>query len=427
MFTRSSALKRSITRLLRSMNSCSMSLFGPGVARVVLVRQPALGEVDRDAHGAGVEALRGCPSRPRRTGRRGTGRASSPAISLLERVEQHQHRRRDHGLLDRVRRDRAVLLDELRRERLVAERAAGQPRQLAVVAVVEDREELAVAGEVVGQAGAGQRVRDRVGREARLALLAVGDDRLADLLQPPDRVLGRGVLLRLQLGPARSSPGRRPRRPPAASSAAAANRPARWEWPCALLPRGGETDLSLSRTVQLSAGARRAAARPAPARAPAACTSPSAAATIEPFMRMCHWRANASGSATPASRRQPGQELADVRSGAGRSPRAPGPRGRSSSSITLMNEQPSKSARANHSPKTSKIASSRAARRRPPGARPRPAASRASSAPRARPRNATISSSLEAKLRYSVIFAAPASAMMRSTPTARVPWRLNSS
>ena len=76
---------------------------------------------------------------------------------------------------------RLVLLDELRREGLVAERPAGQARELAVVAVVEDREELAVAGEVVGEAGAGERVGDRVGGEARLALLAVGDDRLARL------------------------------------------------------------------------------------------------------------------------------------------------------------------------------------------------------------------------------------------------------
>ena len=94
-----------------------------------------------------------------------------------------------------LRRDRPVLLDELRGERLVAERAAGQPRQLAVMAVVEDGEELAVAGEVVGQAGARERVGDRVGGEARLALLAVGDDRLAGRLQALDRVLGGRVLL----------------------------------------------------------------------------------------------------------------------------------------------------------------------------------------------------------------------------------------
>ena len=88
---------------------------------------------------------------------------------------------------------------ELRRVRLVAERAAGQPRELAMVAVVEDREELPVAGEVVREAGARERVGDRVGREARLALLAVGDDRLTGLLEALDRVLGRRVLLGLEL------------------------------------------------------------------------------------------------------------------------------------------------------------------------------------------------------------------------------------
>ena len=68
-----------------------------------------------------------------------------------------------------------------------------------MVSVVEDREELAIAGEVVGQTRAGQRVGDRVGREARLALLAVGDDRLADALKALDRVGGRLVLLRLEV------------------------------------------------------------------------------------------------------------------------------------------------------------------------------------------------------------------------------------
>ena len=67
------------------------------------------------------------------------------------------------------------------------------------MAVIEDREELPVAGEVVRQAGTGQRVGDRVRREARLALLAVGDDRLARGLEPADRVLGRGILLGLEL------------------------------------------------------------------------------------------------------------------------------------------------------------------------------------------------------------------------------------
>jgi hypothetical protein len=70
-----------------------------------------------------------------------------------------------------------------------------------VVAVVEDREELAVAGEVVRQAGAREGVGERVRREARLALLAVRDDRLAGGLEPLDRVLRRGVLLGLERRP----------------------------------------------------------------------------------------------------------------------------------------------------------------------------------------------------------------------------------
>ncbi|HEX4625858.1 MAG TPA: hypothetical protein VH231_15525 [Solirubrobacteraceae bacterium] len=98
-----------------------------------------------------------------------------------------------------MRGDRPVLLDEFRGVGLVAERAAGDPRQLAVVAVVEDGEELAVAGQVVGQAGAGQRVGDRIGGKARLALFPVGHHRLTRGLQPLDRIFGRLVLLGLQV------------------------------------------------------------------------------------------------------------------------------------------------------------------------------------------------------------------------------------
>ena len=53
--------------------------------------------------------------------------------------------------------------------------------------------------------------------------------------------------------------------------------------------------------------------------------SPSAADTIEPFIRMCHWRANSSGSATPASAARPSTK-SRIRArwsgwrGAGRSP-----------------------------------------------------------------------------------------------------------
>ena len=204
-------------------------LVGPGVARVVLVREPALGEVDRDAHGAGGERLPDVLLDL--VAEVVEELVARVALDLaLERIQQHQHRRRDHRLLDRVAGDRLVLLDELGRERLVAERAAGQPRQLAVVTVVEDREELAVAGEMVGQAGARERVGDRVGGEARLPLLTIGDVRLPGLLQPPDRVLRRLVLLDLQRRRSRSARRHRPERPPATSSAAAAIQPVPSEW-----------------------------------------------------------------------------------------------------------------------------------------------------------------------------------------------------
>ena len=234
MFLRSSAREAVDHAVVEVDELLEHVLAGPGVARVVLVREAALGEVDRDAHGAGVEAL--ADVLLDLVAEVVEELLARVAVDLaLERVEQHQHRRRDHRLLDRMRGDRLVLLDELGGEGLVAERAAGQPRELAVVAVVEDREELPVAGEVVGEPGARQRVGDRVGGEARLALLAVGDDRLAGLLQPPDRVLGGGVLLGLQVGAVDLALVVGLRRPPAASSGAAASRRARWEWPCALL------------------------------------------------------------------------------------------------------------------------------------------------------------------------------------------------
>ena len=96
------------------------------------------------------------------------------------------------------------------------------------------------------------------------------------------------------------------------------------------------------------------------------------------------------------------------------------------SSSTLMNEQPSKSSRWNHSPNTSKMASRRSA---PPSARRITSAtshSRVQRSARAS-RKASTSSSLDWKLRYRLILATPESATIRSTPMARTPCRLNSS
>ena len=151
---------------------------GPGIAGIVLVRQPALGEVDRDPDRAGGEALADVLLALVDH----IGQELLPRIAVefpLQRIQEAHHRRRDHRLLDGMSGRLDVLLDELGRVGLVAERSPGQPRQLAMMAVIEDREELPVPGQVLGQAGAGERVRDRVRREARLPLLAVGDDRLA--------------------------------------------------------------------------------------------------------------------------------------------------------------------------------------------------------------------------------------------------------
>ena len=117
---------------------------------------------------------------------------------LLQGVQEREHRRGDHRLLHRLVGVADRPLQRVGGIRLVAERAAGQLRQLAVVAVGEDGEELATTGEVVGQARAGQGVRQRIGGEARPTLLAVGDDRRARGLQVLDGVLDGRVLLLLQ-------------------------------------------------------------------------------------------------------------------------------------------------------------------------------------------------------------------------------------
>ncbi len=85
-----------------------------------------------------------------------------------------------------------------------------------------------------------------------------------------------------------------------------------------------------------------------------------------------------------------------------------------------MNEQPSKSSFANHSPKTSKIASIRSAAVSPR----RVASARSHSFVQRRSRSwrkVSTSASLEGKCRYRLILATPDSATILSTPTARTP------
>ena len=173
-------------------------LVGPRVAGVLLARQAALGEVDRDADGARGEGLAdvllGLVAQV------GEELLAAVALELAgERVEQVEHRRRDHRLLERLGGVRRGLLQQVGGVRPVAERPARQARQLPVVPVVEDREVLAVAGQVVRETGAGEGVGQRVGREARGALLAVGHDRAPGGLHALDGVPGRGVLLGAEL------------------------------------------------------------------------------------------------------------------------------------------------------------------------------------------------------------------------------------
>jgi hypothetical protein len=67
------------------------------------------------------------------------------------------------------------------------------------MAVGKDREILAVAGEMLGKPGSGERIGQRIGGKARGALLAVAYDWRACRLHPPDRIETGGVLLQHQL------------------------------------------------------------------------------------------------------------------------------------------------------------------------------------------------------------------------------------
>ena len=173
---------------------------GPRVAGIVAAGEPPFGEVDRDPGRPGREALADVL----------LALVAQIAQELLarvardlavERIEQRQHRGRDHRLLHRLGRHLDRLCEIVGGVGLVPERAAGQARQLAVMAVGEDREILAVAARWFGARPVPARVSvERIGGEARCALLAVGDDRRAGRLHPLDRSRGR----------------QRPARPPAA-------------------------------------------------------------------------------------------------------------------------------------------------------------------------------------------------------------------
>ena len=136
-------------------------------------------------------------------------------------------------------------------------------------------------------------------------------------------------------------------------------------------------------------------------------------------MRMCHCAANRCGLATPAAAARSATKsrmFARCMTQAWRT----GSSRLSNSSSDVMNAQPSKSSRSNHSPKSSKIASSCPAgvsERLSASACTQPFVQRSSRSVR----NASARSFLDAKLRYSVIFATSASAVIVSTPIARTP------
>jgi hypothetical protein len=63
-----------------------------------------------------------------------------------------------------------------------------------MMAIGKEREILTIGREVFRQPGSGQRIRQRVGRETRGALLAVGDNRSAGRFHPLDRIATSQVL-----------------------------------------------------------------------------------------------------------------------------------------------------------------------------------------------------------------------------------------
>ena len=230
MFLRSSAEKRSKTRLSSSIK-CGQQIAGrPGIARIVARRQAPFREVHHDVRGAGREARADVL----------LTFVDDVVLELLaritrqiaiERVKEIHHRWRDHRLMERLAGHLDRLFDELARVEIVAKRAAGDLGQLAIVAIGKDREILSSGRQVGRQSGTGERVGDRIGGEARDALLAVRDDRRACRFEALERIGDGGVLLLFQLVLGDLLRVVSQRRPAAASAAAELSRPARWGYP----------------------------------------------------------------------------------------------------------------------------------------------------------------------------------------------------
>ena len=149
----------------------------------------------------------------------------------IELIKQIHHGGRDHSLMERFAGHFDGFFDKLARIEIVAERAAGHLGQLAIVAIGKDREILPSGGKVRRQSGAGERVGDRIGGEARDALLAVGDDRRASRFEALKGIGDGGILLLFQLGLGDLLRVVVRVRPAAASAAAESSRPARWGCP----------------------------------------------------------------------------------------------------------------------------------------------------------------------------------------------------
>ena len=151
--------------------------------RVELAAQPALGEIDLHAVGAGVEGRTDVLlALVHQVGDEGLARI---AVDPVLRIDQRDRRGRNDRLLHRPAGMGLRRGDVAPRIGRVAKRPGGEHRQLAGVAVLE-RDRHAVGRQRV-QAG------ERIGREARFGLLAVGNHGRTRRLHGGDG-LGHGAL-----------------------------------------------------------------------------------------------------------------------------------------------------------------------------------------------------------------------------------------